>query len=148
MHAQEFKATKKQVVRLQLNEKKSKESQMRLMSWYWKRKLTWRKDLITYNVHPWIMFSFNWLVIIWRRRRGGSSLEIGRPRSRVSNNFWHRWTRGWGVLKIRQFSWTSNMYHPLLYYPNLTFVMMIINNSLGMSTKLFHFSLKNCKNRP
>ena len=36
------------------------------MSWYWKQKPTWRKDLITYNSHPCIMFSFNWLVIIWR----------------------------------------------------------------------------------
>ena len=68
LHTQEFKATKKQIVRLQLNEKKSKESQTRLMSWYWKRKVTWRKDLITYKSHPWIMFSFNWLVIIWRGR--------------------------------------------------------------------------------
>ena len=63
---QEYKATKKQILRLQLNEKKSKESHKRLMSWYWKRKLTWKKDLITYNSHPWIMFPFNWLVIIWR----------------------------------------------------------------------------------
>ena len=67
---QEYKATKKQTVRLQLNEKKSKESQTRLKSWYWKRKPTWRKDLITYNNHPWVMFSFNWLVIIWRRGEG------------------------------------------------------------------------------
>ena len=43
-----------------------------------KTKLTWTKDLITYNSHPWIIFSFNWLVIIWRRR---DSFEIGRPRS-------------------------------------------------------------------
>ena len=28
--------------------------------------MTWRKDLTTYNSHPWIMFSLNWLVIIWR----------------------------------------------------------------------------------
>ena len=41
------------------------------MSWYWKQKLTWRKGLITYNSHPWVRFSFNWLVIIWRRRGGG-----------------------------------------------------------------------------
>ena len=32
LHAQEYKATKKQIVRLQVNEKKSKESQVRLMS--------------------------------------------------------------------------------------------------------------------
>ena len=53
-------------MRLQLNEKKSKKSQTRLMSWYWKP--TWTKDLIRYNIHPWIMFFFNWLVIIWRER--------------------------------------------------------------------------------
>ena len=32
LHTQEYKTTKKQAVRLQLNEKKSKESQTRLMS--------------------------------------------------------------------------------------------------------------------
>ena len=36
------------------------------MSWFWKGKSTWRKELITYNSHSWIMFSFNWLVINWR----------------------------------------------------------------------------------
>ena len=41
---------------------KRKESQTRLMSWYWKRKPTWRKDLITYNSYSWIMFLFNWLI--------------------------------------------------------------------------------------
>ena len=29
------------------------------------QKPTWRKDLITYNSHPSIVFSFKWLVIIW-----------------------------------------------------------------------------------
>ena len=42
----------------------------RIVSWYWKRKPTWRKDLITYNSHPRIMFPFNWLAIIWRVRKG------------------------------------------------------------------------------
>ena len=64
------KATKKQIVRLQLNENKSQGSQTRLMRWYWKRKSTWRKDLITYNSHPWIVLSFNWLVIIWKGGEG------------------------------------------------------------------------------
>ena len=49
-----------------VNGKKSKKSQTRLMGWYWRRKPTWRKDLITFNSHPWTIFSFNWLVIIWR----------------------------------------------------------------------------------
>ena len=53
------------LVRLQLNEKKS--GQERLISLYWKWKSTWRKDLVTDNSHLWIMFSFNWLFIIWRR---------------------------------------------------------------------------------
>ena len=30
-----------------------------------KRKPTWWNDMITYNRYPWIMFSFNWLVIFW-----------------------------------------------------------------------------------
>ena len=59
---------------LQLNEKKPMESQTRLMSWYWKRKPTWRKDLITYNSNPRIIFPFNWPVII--RRRGGGRVSL------------------------------------------------------------------------
>ena len=59
LHTQQYKVTKKKVLRFQLNEKKSKESKTILMSWYRKRKPTRRKDLITYNIHPWIMFSFN-----------------------------------------------------------------------------------------
>ena len=73
LHTQENKAMKQQIVRLQLNEKKLKENQTRLMSLYWKRKPTWKKDLITYNSHLWIMFPFNWLFIIWRR---GVRLEL------------------------------------------------------------------------
>ena len=34
LHTQEYKVTKKQIVRLQPNENKSKEGQTRLMSWY------------------------------------------------------------------------------------------------------------------
>ena len=45
----------------QLNEKKSMESQTRLISWYWKQKTTWRKDLITYNSHLGLCF----LLIDW-----------------------------------------------------------------------------------
>ena len=68
LYTQEYKATRKQVVKLQLNEKKSKKSHTRLMRWYWKQKPTWRKDLVTHDSQPWIMFCFNWLVII---RKGG-----------------------------------------------------------------------------
>ena len=71
---------KKQIVRLQLNK-----SQTRPMILYWKRKPTCKKDLITYNKHPWIMFCFDWLVIIWR---GG---------------FAWNWT--WKVKRVEEF-WT------------------------------------------
>ena len=60
LHTQEYKPTKKEIMRLQLNEKKSKEIQTRSMNWYWKGKPTWRKELITYNSHTWIIFSLNW----------------------------------------------------------------------------------------
>ena len=93
---------------LQLNGKKSIESQTRLMSWNWKQESTWRKDLITYNSHHWIMFYFNWLVIIWREReRWGEMglLETVRPRSRGWKNFGHRWTREMGYLE----NWTIFM---------------------------------------
>ena len=40
LHTEDYKATEKQLVRLLLNEKKSKEGQTRLMSWNWKRKPT------------------------------------------------------------------------------------------------------------
>ena len=46
LHTQEFGATKMQIVRLQLNEKKWKENESWLMSLYWKRKPTWKKDLV------------------------------------------------------------------------------------------------------
>ena len=82
---------------LQQNEKMSIESQTRLRSWYWKRKPTWRKDLITYNNHSRIMFLFNWLDIIWRLGEG--SFEIWRPRSRGLKNFGRSWIREVGGLE-------------------------------------------------
>ena len=91
---------------LDLNEKKSTESQTRLMSWYWKRKPpTWRKDLITYNSLLRIMFPFNWLVIILERW-GGCSFEIGRSSSRGLQNFGRSKTArqgGRGSLKLDNF---------------------------------------------
>ena len=70
--------------------------------------------LITYNSHPWIMFSFNWLIIICRggggefiwnwmskvRSRGWKISKVDRQEVRVCGG------RG-GVLKIEQFSWAS-----------------------------------------
>ena len=73
------------------------------MGWYWKRKPTWRKDLITYNSHPWIVVSFNWLVIIWTKWWGGGLSKIGCPRSKGWKNFGRRWTRWVGGLE----NWTS-----------------------------------------
>ena len=76
------------------------EGQTRLMSWYWKQKQTWRKDLIRFNSYPWIMFSFNWLAVIWRGGRvrlkldvqgqaGGNILDVagqeGRGSSKLDN---------------------------------------------------------------
>ena len=104
-HARVWSHENTKIVGLQLNEKKSTESQTRLMSWYWKGKSTWRKDLTTYDSHPWIMFYFNWLVIIWRGGRGGGSLETGRPRSREWKKFGRGWTRGVGE------SWKLGNFH-------------------------------------
>ena len=64
------------------------ESQTRLMSWYWKRKPTWRKDLIRYNSHPWIIFFLiDWLSFRDWMGEERSSFEVGRPRSRWWKNF-------------------------------------------------------------
>ena len=71
-----------------------------------------KANLLTYNSHPSIMISFNWLIIIWKWGRG-SMFEIGCSRSRGWKNFGRRWTREWGVIKIGQFSWTSYVLHPL-----------------------------------
>ena len=85
---------------IQLNEKKSLESQTRLMSCYRKRKPTWSKDLITYDCNSRIMFPFNWLVIIWR----GVVWNW-------TSKFWTKLDKGVGVLK---FSCTSYVYRPLI----------------------------------
>ena len=101
---------------LQLNGKKSIESQTRLMSWNWKQESTWRKDLITYNSHHWIMFYFNWLVIIWRERESGGGrwgcLKLcvqGQGDGRILDIAGQG---RWGIWKIGQFSWTSHVYRP------------------------------------
>ena len=98
---------------LQLNKTKSMESRTKLMSWYWKGKPNWRKDLITYNSHPRITFLFNCLVIIWRGRGFRLKLDVqgqgvGRILDVAGQGGWRR-----GVLKIGQFSCTSYVYHPL-----------------------------------
>ena len=97
------------------------------MSCYWKRKPTWRKDLITYNSHHWIMFSFNWLVIIWR----GTFIWNWRPSSKRSKNFGRRWERFFFLRRlisppssenaIEQFSLMSYVYHPLSLIIKLRF---------------------------
>ena len=60
--------------------------------------------MTTYNSHPWIMFSFNWLIIIWR---GG---ELGQGGGRILDVAGQG---GRGVLKIGQFSWMSHGSHPI-----------------------------------
>ena len=126
------------IVRLQLNVKNSKESQTRLMSWYWKRKPTWREDLITCNSHPWIMFFFNWLVIIWR----GVFIWYWTSKVKEVEEFWTWMDNGGGrgVLKIGLFSWTSYVYHPSLniFHIKRTF---FLNKSLPLSILLYK---KNC----
>ena len=85
-------------------------SQTRLMSWYWEQKPSCRKDLIKCNGHPWIMLSFNWLVIIWRGRgKGGGGAFVGQGDGRILDVAGQG---GWGVLKIDQFWWTSYVYCP------------------------------------
>ena len=66
--------------------------------------------LITYNSHPWIMFSLNWLVIILREVGWEVLLKLdvqgqgGRKISDVGG-------QGVGVFEIGQFSSTSYVYH-------------------------------------
>ena len=75
------------------------ESQTSLMSWHWKRKPTWRKNLITYNSYPWIMFSFNWLVIIWTEE-GGIRLKLdvqGQGGGRILDVAWGGGLANWTI---------------------------------------------------
>ena len=58
--------------------------------------------------------------------RGVGSFKIGRPRSRGWKSFGHRWTAGWGVLKIRQFSWTSYAHRPLLGHDKMSLYLASI----------------------
>ena len=96
---------------LQPNKLKSKENQKRLMGWYWKRKPTWRKDLITYNSYLWMMLSLNWLVIIWRGPEG----VIWNCMSKVKRvtKIALRWSRGVGVLEnwiiFKDVIWVSSL---------------------------------------
>ena len=55
------------------------------------RNSIWEKDLITYNSHLWIMFSFNFLDMIWRRE---DLFDNGDLRSRGWKNFGCKWTSG------------------------------------------------------
>ena len=66
------------------------------------------------NGHPWIIFYFSWLVIIWREVVVGGSFKIGRPRSRGWNNIGRKWTRVMGGLE----SWTIFM--DVICGPSLT----------------------------
>ena len=66
------------------------------------RKPTWRKCLITYNSHLWIMFSFNWLVIIWREGRG-VSLKLDVQGQRGGRILDVDGQSGWGLSKLDNF---------------------------------------------
>ena len=68
-------------------------------------------DMMPYSSHPWIMFSVNWLVIIWS---GGGEICLkldvqGQEGGRILDVDGQG---GWGVLKIVQFWWTLYVYHP------------------------------------
>ena len=65
------------------------------------------------NSHPWIIYFFNWLVIIWRR----GVMWNWMSKIKGVKSFERKWTRGvGGVMKIGQFSWMSYLYHPLAVY--------------------------------
>ena len=68
-------------------------------------------DMMSYSSHPWIMFSVNWLVIIWS---GGGEVCLkldvqGQEGGRILDVDGQG---GWSVLKIVQFWWTLYVYHP------------------------------------
>ena len=68
-------------------------------------------DMMSYISHPWIMFSVNWLVIIWS---GGGEICLkldvqGQEGGRILDVDGQG---GWGVLKIVQFWWTLYVYYP------------------------------------
>ena len=106
------------------------------MNWSWKRKPTWSKDLITYNSHPWIMFSFNCLVITWK---GGGSFEIGRPSLWKWKNFGCRWKKVVGVLKFRKFYGRHMCIIPY-YLVNLNCGVLLLCFFSGFNTVLpWHF---------
>ena len=103
--------------RLPLNEKKSTKSQIRLMSWYWTQKSTWRKDLIAYNSHlrTRIMFPFDYHLekaggrFIWNWMSKAKQVEEFRTRA--------SWQGVWGVLKIGPFSWMPYVNCPRAFLP-------------------------------
>ena len=68
------------------------------MSWNWKQKPTWRKDLITYNSH-YIFFKS----IGYHLERKGVLLETECLTSKEWKNFRCSWTWGWEFLKIGKF---------------------------------------------
>ena len=89
----------------------------KIISWYWKWKSTWRKNLVTIIVILRLCFlSINWL---WFGEKygfggvgGGTCLKLdfqgqgGRRMLDIDGK------GGRGVMKIEQFSWTSYVYHP------------------------------------
>ena len=90
---------KKWIVRLQLNEKKSKESKTRLMGWYWKANL--KEGRIICNKV--VILGLRFLLIHWLSYGEGALFKTGRPRSRGWKNFDVNGPGRWGVLKNGQF---------------------------------------------
>ena len=67
------------------------------------------------------MFCINLLVIIWRERGVRLKLDVQSQGGERILDVDEQ--GGYGVLKIGQFSWTSNVYHPLReIYRNTSFL--------------------------
>ena len=62
----------------------------KLMGCYWKWKPTWTKDLITYNNHPWILFSFNWGGEGGKNWKIHKKIFVPEPTTLLKKKLWHR----------------------------------------------------------
>ena len=120
------KPRKKQIKMLELSEKKSKESQAILMSWYWKWNPPWR------IVYLWITFSFNWLFIIWRAGGGGGGVRLkldvqGQGGERILDVD-RRGGAGGGSWKLDNF----HGYH-MCIIPNLNKLVLLVKESSNLT---------------
>ena len=123
------------------NEKKWKKSQTWLMSLYWKRKPTWKKDLITYSSYPWIMF---FLMIGYYLERGVRlKLDVqGQGGERVLDIDGQG---GWGSWKLDNFHGRHMCSIP---YINATVSLICVasyQHPAGTYLKLTTIQLSKCK---